>query len=91
MVRMEDGTLSYVSELAQSKFAQGSDDLSTNFVGNVELHHAHIRRAERGILFGSHGDADEAPRLVGRVESELLVELKGSLVVVSLSMPRSCA
>lgn len=47
----------YVAELAQSKLAKGSDDLPIDFFGDVQLHHAHVRRAEWGILSWSHGDA----------------------------------
>lgn len=59
----------YVSELAESKLPEGCDDLPTDFVGDVQLHHAHFRRAERRVLFGSHGDAAQAPgtRLEGCV------------------------
>lgn len=53
----------YVAELDQAKLAEGSDDLATDFVGDEELDHAHVRRAEGGILFGSHCDAVEAPEL----------------------------
>lgn len=39
-------------DLAQ--FAKGTDDLSSDFVGDVELGEAHLRRAEESIL-RSHG------------------------------------
>lgn len=53
----------YVAELAQAKLAKGSDDFPANFVGDEQLHHAHVRRAERGILSWSHGRVEEAPGL----------------------------
>ena len=46
----------YVSELAETKLAEGSDDFPADLVGDIELDHAHFRRAERGVLFRSHGD-----------------------------------
>lgn len=57
-------TDAYVSELAEAKLSQGCHDFAANFVGDIELHHAHVRRAERGVLFRSHGDAAKAPGLV---------------------------
>ena len=61
----------YVSELTESKLPEGCDHLPTDFVGDVELHHAHLRRAERRVLFGSHGDAarGQEARLEGCVEA----------------------
>lgn len=38
---------SHISELHKANFAQGIHDFAADFVGNVELHHAHVRRAER--------------------------------------------
>lgn len=57
---MERGA--HVSELAEAQLAKCSNDFTTDFIGNIELHHAHVRRAERGVLFGRHGDAAKAPR-----------------------------
>lgn len=54
----------YISELAQSKLTKGSDDLPTDFVGDIQLHHTHIRRAEGRVLFGSHDDDFKHRRLV---------------------------
>jgi hypothetical protein len=47
----------YIAELAQSKLAKGSDNLPIKFVGEVQLHHGHIQRAEWGILSWSHRNA----------------------------------
>ena len=44
----------YVAELDEAEFSQGVDNFSANFIGNVELHHAHVRRAERGVFDWSH-------------------------------------
>lgn len=55
----------YISELDQTNLAQGVDDLAANFVGNVQLHHTHVRRAERSIPCWSHGDDARAPELRG--------------------------
>ena len=44
----------YVSELDQPQLAQGIADFAADFVGNVELDHAHVRRAERRVLFRRH-------------------------------------
>jgi hypothetical protein len=46
--------LTYISELDLTNLTQGTDDLSSDFIGNVELGQAHLRRAEEGIL-RSHG------------------------------------
>lgn len=46
----------YVSELAETQLSQCGDDFAADFVGDIELHHAHVRRAEGGILLRSHGD-----------------------------------
>lgn len=35
--------LTYVAELAQSKLTERSDDLPTDFIGHIELNHAHVR------------------------------------------------
>lgn len=53
-LRRQDWT--HVSELDQAQLAKGVDDLSSDFIGNVQLHHAHFRRAERGVACWSHGD-----------------------------------
>lgn len=43
-----DGT--YISKLDQSKFSQRVDTFSADFIGYIKLHHAHVRRAEHGLL-----------------------------------------
>jgi hypothetical protein len=52
----------YVAELAEAKLAKGGNNLPTNLVGDIELYHAHLRRAERGVRLRSHGDAAESTR-----------------------------
>lgn len=51
------GMEAYVAELAQSKLAEGIDNLPIDFVGDIQLHHAHGRRAEGGILSWGHDHA----------------------------------
>lgn len=48
------GSLTYVSELHQTQLSQRVDDFSPDLIGDVQLHHAHLRRAEHGVLSGSH-------------------------------------
>lgn len=45
---------SYIAKVKQAKLAKRSDDFTANLVAHVQLHHAHLRRAEHGILHGSH-------------------------------------
>lgn len=47
----------YVAELAETQLAERGDNFPTDFVGDIELDHAHVRRAEGGVLLWSHGDA----------------------------------
>lgn len=56
MAKLQRQDWTHVSELDQAKLAQGVDDLSSDFIRNVQLHHAHFRRAERSIARRSHGD-----------------------------------
>jgi hypothetical protein len=51
-----DAEASHISELDEAELAEGIDDFAADFVGNVQLHHAHVRRAERRILSRSHRD-----------------------------------
>ena len=44
----------YITELDQSKFSQRVYTFAANFIGNVKLHHAHVRRTEHGLLGWSH-------------------------------------
>lgn len=53
-MRQAGWRMTYVSELDQAKLSEGVDDFSPNFVGNIELHHTHVRRAERSIACRSH-------------------------------------
>lgn len=62
------GGYAYIAELAQAKLTERGDDFTPDFVGDVELHHAHLRRAERSVLLRSHGDGFLGRReLVSRV------------------------
>lgn len=47
----------YVAKLAKSQLAKGRNNFAPDFVGHVELDHAHGRRAERGVFLRSHGGA----------------------------------
>lgn len=40
----------YVSELYQAKLTKSVDYFSADFIGNIELHHTHVRRAEGSIV-----------------------------------------
>lgn len=44
----------YISELNLSDISQCTDNLSPNLVSNVQLHHAHVRGAEHGVLSWCH-------------------------------------
>jgi hypothetical protein len=48
----------YISELNLPQLSQCIHNLPADFVGDVELDHAHIRRAEHGILMVHHGEED---------------------------------
>lgn len=48
----------HISELNLSQLAQGIHNLSADFIRNVQLYHAHIRRAEHGVFVGSHSEKD---------------------------------
>lgn len=48
------GKRTHIAELDETQLAQGVNNLAADFVGDVELHHAHVRRAERGIPCRSH-------------------------------------
>jgi hypothetical protein len=45
---------SYISKLDEAELAEGVDDFAADFIGYVELDHAHVRRAERRVPCGSH-------------------------------------
>lgn len=48
--------ITHVSELAQAKLTESVNNFSSDFIGNVQLHHTHIRRAEWSIACWSHDD-----------------------------------
>jgi hypothetical protein len=50
----------YVSELNLSKLSKGIDYLTSDFVGDIELDHAHVRRAEHGIFVVDHSEGEWA-------------------------------
>jgi hypothetical protein len=50
----------YISELNLPQLSQSIYNLPADFVGDVELDHAHVRRAEHGILMVHHGEEDWA-------------------------------
>ena len=63
----------YISELDLTNFTQSTDNLSSDFVGNVELGQAHIRRAEEGVP-RNHG-VRRLPRAVAyKQEVEIMKE-----------------
>lgn len=87
----------YIAKLAQAKLSERSHNLATDFVGDVELHHAHFRRAERRVLSRSHDDV--LSRLQGptrglrwgwegEVEREKLLGGDGLKVLGILTAPR---
>jgi hypothetical protein len=45
----------HIPELNLPQLSQSIHNLTTDFVGDVELDHAHVRRAEHGILMVHHG------------------------------------
>lgn len=55
--------MAYVSKLDQAELAESVDDLSADLVGNVQLHHTHIRGAERSIFGWSHLNEANSPGL----------------------------
>lgn len=63
-IRLMDGHDTYVSELDQAKFPQGVDHFSANFIGDVQLHHAHMSGAKGSITRWSHLVDDSAPAAV---------------------------
>jgi|SRR6478609_4859685 len=65
--------VAYVAELAETKLAEGRNNFATDFIGDIELYHAHVRRAERGIRFGSH-DAVEHQSCICRWSWSLFKE-----------------
>jgi hypothetical protein len=50
----------YISELNLPQLSQSIHNLTTDFVGDVELDHTHVRRAEHGILVVHHGEEEWA-------------------------------
>ena len=60
-----DWLVAYIAKLDQSKFSQRVDTFAANFIRHVKLHHAHVRRAEHGLLGWSHNDGRRSvlPRL----------------------------
>lgn len=45
-----------IAELDEAELAEGIDDFAADFVGNVQLGHAHVRRAEWRVPCRSHRD-----------------------------------
>lgn len=50
----DSGGKTYISELDFPYFSKSADNFSANFVGDIQLGQAHIRRAEKGILWWPH-------------------------------------
>ena len=46
----------HISKLDLSQLSKSTDNLTTDFVGNVELCQGHVRRAEQGIFVGTHDE-----------------------------------
>ncbi|KAI6761353.1 hypothetical protein HG531_001906 [Fusarium graminearum] len=46
--RLMDG-FAYIAELAEAKLSERSNNFATDFIGNIELDHTHVRRAERSV------------------------------------------
>jgi hypothetical protein len=51
-------TVTYISELDLPQLSQCIHNLPADFIGDVELDHAHVRRAEHGVLVVHHGEED---------------------------------
>jgi regulator of RNase E activity RraB len=71
-----------VAELDQAELAEGVDYFAADFVGNVELDHAHIRRAERRVACRSHRDGWGWAMTTAMEDSDdgmsLVVEVRGA-------------
>lgn len=50
----------HISELDLAKLSEGVDDVAADFFSQVKLDHAHVRRAEHGILVVDHNEDDWA-------------------------------
>ncbi len=50
----------YISELNLPDLSQSIQNLTADFVSNVKLNQAHIRRAEHGVLVVHHGEEEWA-------------------------------
>ena len=56
----------YISELNLANLSQSIHNLTTDFVGDVKLDHAHVRRAKHGVLVVNHGEEDSQRVLLRR-------------------------
>lgn len=75
--------------MAESQLAKSRDDLASNLVGDIELDHAHVRRAEGSVLSGSHDAVVGAPRTRLRVvELKLTRERQVAIEVVTSQVGR---
>jgi hypothetical protein len=72
----------YVSKLNLPNLSQSIHNFTADFVGDVQLDHAHVRRAEHGILVVNHGEVAMALgsrwrlRMVSEEGSELWIKLR---------------
>jgi hypothetical protein len=57
----------YISELNLPNLSQSIHNLTTDFVGDVQLDHAHVRRAEHGVLVVNHGEVEFLTVLLMRI------------------------
>lgn len=76
----------YVAELAETQLAERGNDFSADLVGDIELDHAHFRRAEGGVLLWSHGDVGWRAPGTGFRRLEVMIALArddGNLEVVT--------
>ena len=71
----------YISELNLPNLSQSIHNLTTDFVGDVQLDHAHVRRAKHGVLVVNHGEVEFLTSLINAYQS-----LKGSLPSLEASV-----
>ena len=70
----------HISELNLSHFPKSTDNLSTNFICNVELGQGHVAGAEEGILGDRHNARSrDVSATKGSTRSRLSAQYDGSL------------
>lgn len=64
----------YIPKLNLPQFPQRIDDLAPDFIRNIQLHHAHVRGAKHGVLFGHHGGRTKRALERGELYRRLNIE-----------------